>query len=132
MATLAFSDQFLEVLASERRIAAEKCVSDNTQGPHVNGLAMTLFLHHLRRSIAERTRHCFQSIVLAIKGLGNTEVGQDKIRVIFRGHVNKVFRLQICSSQLTMSNCCGCYNWRIYLCVQHCCCGGSSRRQEPA
>ena len=43
----AFIDEILEILASERRISAEESVGNDSKGPHVYWLSMTLLQHDL-------------------------------------------------------------------------------------
>lgn len=59
----ALVDQVRQVLGAEGRVAAQERVRDDAQGPHVDGLAVALLQHHLRRRVPERPGHGGQHLV---------------------------------------------------------------------
>jgi hypothetical protein len=92
---VAFLQEVGEVLAPERRVAAEQGVRNDTHGPHVDRLAVALAVHDLGGSVAERARHGLQGLLLASQRLGNTKVGEDEVRVGVFGDVDEVLGFQI-------------------------------------
>jgi len=91
----ALLDEVLEVLGSERRVAAEESVGDDTHRPHIYGLTVSLLKHDLGRRVAERPRHRGEDLVLAIQHLGDTEIGKDQVGVGSPCKVEEVFRFEI-------------------------------------
>lgn len=91
----ALPDKVLEVLTAERRVTTEQSVSDNTHGPHIHRLSMTFLAHHLGGSITERASHGLERLALSVEHLGNTEVGQDKVRIGIFAEVKEVLGLEI-------------------------------------
>jgi hypothetical protein len=91
----ALVDQVLEILGSEGRVAAEKRVSDDAHGPHVDWFPVAPLEHHFRRGVAEGARHGRENLVFPVKHLGNAEVGQDEVRIDILGEVKQVFGLQV-------------------------------------
>jgi hypothetical protein len=91
----AFSDQVLKVFASEGRVAAEQGVGDDTHGPHINGLAVTLLAHHFGGGIAKRACHSLEGLALAIEHLGDAEISKDEIGVGVLAQVEQVLGLEI-------------------------------------
>ena len=86
-AVLGLFDQIGQVLAAEGRVTAEKSVGDDTEGPHVDGLAMSLLEHDLRCCVAKRASHGFENAVGAVEMLGDSKVGEYKSRVVGLGEV---------------------------------------------
>lgn len=95
-AVLAFLNQICEVLGSERRVTAKKSISDDTHGPHIDGLAMALLQHDFRRRISEGASHGGQHLVLGVEHLSDTKISQHKGGVSFACKVKKVLWLEIC------------------------------------
>lgn len=92
----AFVDEVLEVLRPERRVTAEKGVCDDTHGPHIDGLAMTLLQHDFGGGVAEGASHCREDFVLAVEHLSNAEIGKNEIGLNVPGQVKQVLRFQVC------------------------------------
>jgi len=93
---LALLNQVCEVLGSEGRVTAEESVGDDTHGPHIDGLAVALLQHDLRRRISEGASHGGQHLVLGVEHLSDTEISQHKGGVGFACEVKKVLGLEIC------------------------------------
>lgn len=88
-------DQVGEVLRAERRVTAEKGVGDNSQRPHVDGLAVALLEHNFRRGISKRSSHAGEELGGGFQHLGNTKVCKDEGRVGCGGKVEEVFGFQV-------------------------------------
>jgi hypothetical protein len=73
---LGLFNQIGQVLAAERRVTAEKSVGDDAEGPHVDGLAMSLLEHDLGCGIAKGASHGFENAVGAVEMLGDSKVGE--------------------------------------------------------
>lgn len=91
----ALLDQVLEVLAAERRVAAEEGVGDDAHGPHVDGLAVALLEHDFWGGVAEGASHGGEDLVLGVEHLGDAKVGEDEVGVGVGGEVEKVLWLEI-------------------------------------
>lgn len=99
-APCALIKKVLQVLASEGRVAAKQGVGDDAHRPHVYRLSVALLGHHFGGRITKRSSHGLECFVLAIQRLGNAEIGQDEIRVVFSSNVDEVLRLKICDFML--------------------------------
>lgn len=91
----ALFNQIGQVLGTEGRVSAKQGVGDNTEGPHVDGLAVTLLKHNLWGGVAEGARHAGQNLAGAIQHLGNTEICEDQRRMGVGTEVEKVFGFQV-------------------------------------
>jgi hypothetical protein len=76
-AVLGLFNQVGQVLAAERRVTTEKSVGNDTEGPHVDRLAMSLFEHDLGCCVAKRPSHGLENAVGAVEMLGDSKVGED-------------------------------------------------------
>lgn len=85
--TTTLLDQVLEVLGAEWAITTEKGVSDDSEGPHIDWLAVALLKHDFWGCVAERPSHGGEDLVLCVEHLGDTEVGEDKVGVWVGGEV---------------------------------------------
>ena len=92
---LAFLDQICEVFRPEWRVTAKQCVGDDSHGPHVNRLAMSLLQHNFRCRVTKGASHSSQHLVLRVKHLGDTKVSQYERRVGFACKVEQIFGLEI-------------------------------------
>ena len=79
IAGVALIDEVLQVLRTERRVAAKQDIGNDTHRPHVNGLAMGLAHHNLGSSIAERACHGREQLILVAEHLCDAKVGQHEI-----------------------------------------------------
>jgi hypothetical protein len=86
-AVLGLFNQVGQVLAAERRVTTEKSVGDDTEGPHVDRLAMSLLEHDLGCCVAKGAGHGFENAVGAVEMLGDSKIGEYESRVVGLGQV---------------------------------------------
>lgn len=84
-ATLALLDQICQTLATEWRVTAKERVGDDSQRPHVYGLAVSLLHHDLGRCVSERSGHGSQLLSWCVQHLGDAKVGKHQGRVFIAG-----------------------------------------------
>lgn len=94
----ALVDEILEVLGSERGIAAKQGIGDDAKRPQVDGLAVALLEHHLGRRIAEGPSHGREHLILGPERLRNAKVCQDQFRIGCSGAIEKVLGFEIWAS----------------------------------
>jgi hypothetical protein len=92
---LALLDQIGQVLRPEGRVTAQQCVGNDTHGPHVYGLPVSLFEHDLRGGVAKRACHGGEDFVFRIKHFGDAKVGEHEGRVRVFGEVEEVLGFQV-------------------------------------
>lgn len=91
----ALLDEVLQRLGAEGRVAAEKRVGDDAQGPHVHGLAVAALQHDLGGGVAEGAGHGGEDLVLAVEHLGDAKVGEDQVGVVVLCQVEQVLGLEV-------------------------------------
>jgi len=76
-----FFNQITHSLASEWRIAAKQCISDDTERPHIHRFAMASLFHDFGSGIAERSRHRGEDLLWRFKHFGDAKVGEYERRI---------------------------------------------------
>lgn len=91
----AFFDKVGQVLGSEGGVATQEGIGDDTERPHIDGLAVTLLKHDLGSSISKGAGHTGQYLGGAVQHFRDTEVCQDQLRVGGTGEVQEVLGFQV-------------------------------------
>lgn len=91
----ALLDQILKVLATERRVTAQKGVGDYAQGPHVYWLSVTLLQHNFRGGISKGASHGGEYFIAGVEHLGDTKISKDKVGVGVVCKVKEVLGFEI-------------------------------------
>lgn len=91
----AFLEQIPEILASEWRVAAEQSVRNDTHGPHVDWLAVSLAVHDLGGGVPKRASHGLEGLLFTIERLGNTKVRHHEVGIVVCCDVEQVLGLEI-------------------------------------
>ena len=110
-AVLGLLNKVGQVLAAEGRVTAEESVGDDTERPHVDGLAMSFLEHDFGCCVTEGSSHGLEHTIGAVEMFGNAEVCEHESRVVGLGKVQEVLGLQIWKSRQYEQD--GRVNWRV-------------------
>jgi hypothetical protein len=75
----ALIDKVLEVLASERGVAAKESVCDYAERPHINRLSVALLQHDFWGGITKRPSHCCEDFVFRVQHLCDAEISKYEV-----------------------------------------------------